>query len=96
MLREWHLCFLFLARVYLHFPSSRAAVRPINHCSAAQARSLCEDLGMHKPRLAEVGNLSMSLLEILKWSSGTKFLVLLMPHFLINATKIYVKGLPEC
>ncbi|CAM9894510.1 unnamed protein product, partial [Bubo scandiacus] len=26
-----------------------ATVRPLKHCSGAQALSLCEDLGMHKP-----------------------------------------------
>ena len=82
----------------LYFPGSRAAVRPLKHCSGAQALSLCEDLAMHEPCSGRDGKPEMSLLEIQKRSQGTvpKLLVLLMPCFLINATKIYVKGLPRC
>lgn len=82
----------------LHFPASRATVRSPKHCSGAQARSLGEDSAMHKPCSGRDGRPEMFLLEIQKWSQGTvpKLLVLLMPHFLINATEIYVKGLPRC
>lgn len=82
----------------LRFPASRAAVRPLKHCSGAQAWSLYGDLVMHKPCSGRGGKPEMSLLEIQKWSQGTipKLLVLLISRFLINATKIYVKGLPQC
>lgn len=82
----------------LCFPTSRATVRPLKHGSGAQALSLREDLAMHKLCSGRDGKPEMSLLEIQQWSQRTvpKLLVLLMPRFLINATKIYVKGLPQC
>lgn len=82
----------------LHFPASRAAVGPLRGCGGVQALSLCEDLAMHELCSGRDGGPEMSLLEIQKWSQGAipKLLVLLMPHFRINAIKIYVKGLPQC
>lgn len=86
---------VFLVTCYgLCSPASRATVRPLKHCTGAQ----CGDLAMHKLCSGRGGKPEMSLLEIQKWSQGTvpKLLLLLLPHFLINATKIDVKGLPRC